>query len=103
MDVSWLVLIVVSVAAVVIGIFLGWTLGVAHQKRQDTNDAFRQAALRANASFDFAAIRGKAEHIVGLANDIATAARKAQETVHKEFGHHVPHPGEPNPPSDFRP
>lgn len=78
-------MIVVAAAALVAGTFLGWRLGMHRQAKVQSSDALIGEALRVNASFDFNKIRGKADQITKLANEIASAAKTAQETVHKSF------------------
>jgi hypothetical protein len=78
-------LIGVVAAALASGFYLGWRLGILHQKKADRSAMEHEAALRMNAKFDFGKVRGKAEGIVKLANEIAMAAKTADESVYKQF------------------
>lgn len=74
-----------SVAALVIALCLGFLMGrsfgIALQKKTDQQTIERNYALRMNAQFDFEKMRGKADQIVDLANEIGMAAKTAHETV----------------------
>ena len=72
---------VVAAAALIVGFFLGWFIGRRAKTVITTRDAARDAAYRENAQVDFEAVRDKANEIVRLANEIATRATRAHDTV----------------------
>ena len=70
-----------AVAALILGFVLGWFIGRRAMTATTTKDAARDTAYRENAQVDFEAVRDKANDIVRLANEIASRATRAHDTV----------------------
>lgn len=80
---------VAAATALIVGFFLGWIIGRRFKTVTTTRDASRDAAYRENAQVDFEVVRDKANEIVRLANEIATRATRAHDTVldpHRKIG-----------------
>ncbi|MDE2182672.1 MAG: hypothetical protein KGJ78_06580 [Alphaproteobacteria bacterium] len=80
------VMVAVAVIAVALGFGLGWVVGSRRRKIEADLDALWCDAYRENAQVDLEAMRKKAMTIVRLANEIATTATQAHETVLKTHG-----------------
>jgi hypothetical protein len=63
------------------GFIIGWIIGNARGRKQAKPGLNWHDFVRENAGYDFSVVRGKADHIVRLANEIGIGAQRGEEMV----------------------